>query len=201
MYVLPLLFSVLLHLFVFFIIVIYAYDSHTITKPPQQVEPIKAYLVESPKHVEQKILKSKEPKPRPPKKIIKKAVTKVQKKQTKKQVKQQTGSKLIASAFRQLAVENSKEGVYNKAVVLQKIEPQYPILARQNLWTGKVIIRIHISTEGICSSAEIAQSSGYQVLDRAALQSVYQWRFKPAQEGRRAIVDTLLVPFIFDLVR
>lgn len=190
MYVLPLLFSVLFHLFVFFLISTFTYDPHIITKP-QQV-PIKVYLVEITKHIEvkQAIVKSQIKKPS---KVVKGV------KSPKKA--QQRGSKLIANAFRQLSVENSKEGIYNRAVILQKIDPVYPALARRNLWEGRVVIRIHISTEGICDSATIAQSSGHEVLDKAALQSVYHWRFKPAQEGKRVIGDTLLVPFIFDLVR
>jgi protein TonB len=62
--------------------------------------------------------------------------------------------------------------------LLQGLPPSYPAGARREGLEGKVIVRVIVSGEGKPSSVRLLASSGYPVLDRAALDAVAQWRFR-----------------------
>jgi TonB family protein len=47
----------------------------------------------------------------------------------------------------------------------------YPLLARKRGWEGDVILEIRLEADGRMSNVRIAESSGYTLLDRAALKS------------------------------
>ena len=49
---------------------------------------------------------------------------------------------------------------------------QYPRLARKRGWQGTVELGLHISITGKLSNIRVIQSSGYRVLDRAAIKSL-----------------------------
>ncbi|MFW5769195.1 MAG: energy transducer TonB [Spirochaetota bacterium] len=58
--------------------------------------------------------------------------------------------------------------------------PDYPELARRWGWEGIVVVRIQIGPEGNVREAELLRSSGYDLLDRAALKTVAEsWTFNP----------------------
>jgi protein TonB len=48
----------------------------------------------------------------------------------------------------------------------------YPILARRNGWQGEVILAFRLEVDGTIMNARVARSSGYGVLDRAALNAL-----------------------------
>lgn len=50
---------------------------------------------------------------------------------------------------------------------------RYPAIARQNGWEGEVVVLLTIGGDGHLVQAEIEKSSGYQVLDRDALNLVH----------------------------
>lgn len=77
-------------------------------------------------------------------------------------------------------------------VVTKKISPDYPSFSRKRKEEGTVKIIITIEN-GIVSSAEIEQSSGYERLDASALRAVKQWRFDHSSKVRAR------VPFAFKL--
>lgn len=77
--------------------------------------------------------------------------------------------------------------------------PAYPRLARQRGWEGLVALRVRISAVGAVENVSVEQSSGHGVLDQAALAAVKTWRFRPAQEGRRAVAGVARVPIEFRL--
>jgi len=49
---------------------------------------------------------------------------------------------------------------------------RYPLLARRHGWEGEVVLAFRIETDGTIMNAHIAHSSGYGVLDRAALHAL-----------------------------
>jgi len=51
---------------------------------------------------------------------------------------------------------------------------QYPRLARKRGWQGTVELGLHVSSSGKLSNIRIMQSSGYRVLDLAAIKSLQQ---------------------------
>ncbi len=58
--------------------------------------------------------------------------------------------------------------------------PRYPDLARKNRWEGQVLLRLSISADGRVSEVEVIRSSGYEILDEAAVSAVRTWRGRPA---------------------
>lgn len=79
--------------------------------------------------------------------------------------------------------------------------PSYPKTARRNGWEGKVLIRATITTRGTVSAASIVRSSGYGVLDSAAISAVRRWRFRPKTVGNQPVESTIEVPINFSLRR
>ncbi|WP_025323815.1 TonB family protein [Deferrisoma camini] len=79
--------------------------------------------------------------------------------------------------------------------------PPYPRLARRRGWQGVVRLRVRVSPDGRVLDASVEQSSGYRVLDRAALEAVRGWRFRPAVRGGEPVASEVVVPVRFSLNR
>jgi protein TonB len=63
--------------------------------------------------------------------------------------------------------------------------PMYPSLALRNHYEGTAIIEIKVATSGAITSATVYRSSGFPVLDEAALDVVKKrWHFGPAGKER-----------------
>lgn len=78
--------------------------------------------------------------------------------------------------------------------------PRYPRLARREGYEGRVLLRVRISADGRCLAVQVARSSGYAILDRAAAEAARDWRFRPATRGGCAVASELTVPVRFRLV-
>lgn len=78
-------------------------------------------------------------------------------------------------------------------------KPKYPSVARSRGWTGKVILQVRVSADGEAEQVTVAQSSGHDILDDAAVSAVEGWRFKPAKRGDTAVSSTVRVPINFQL--
>jgi protein TonB len=76
--------------------------------------------------------------------------------------------------------------------------PRYPLLARRKGWEGTVIIDIRISGDGRVHDAQVEKSSGYSILDHAALGAVRNWRIAPSDRVDVASFQ-FRVPVIFKL--
>lgn len=77
--------------------------------------------------------------------------------------------------------------------------PIYPRSAQLKNWQGTVIITVEVSAEGGVDNLWVKTSSGFAVLDRAALKAVATWRFKAAKLFNRTIASTVQVPVVFNL--
>jgi protein TonB len=79
------------------------------------------------------------------------------------------------------------------------LPPVYPRPARQRGWEGSVMLRVQVSAGGRVDDIWVERSSGYQILDQAALVAVKKWRFRPAQSGGRSVAGLVRVPISFEL--
>jgi periplasmic protein TonB len=61
--------------------------------------------------------------------------------------------------------------------LIQRVQPVYPILARQARIQGTVVLRAVISREGTIEKLQVA--SGHPLLVQAAIDAVRQWRYRP----------------------
>ncbi len=86
-----------------------------------------------------------------------------------------------------------------QAAYLNNPLPQYPMVARRMGLQGKVVLNVEVLESGRCGEVSVAQSSGHEVLDNAALQTVKSWSFAPARQGGRAVTKWFKVPIVFSL--
>jgi protein TonB len=88
-----------------------------------------------------------------------------------------------------------------KPVVIRNTPPSYPEIARRKGWEGRVLVRVEVSAEGRPVSTAIAKSSGFGVLDQAALRAVKSWRFQPRTVAGLPTPGSVEVPVNFSLNR
>jgi protein TonB len=86
-------------------------------------------------------------------------------------------------------------------VVIRNTPPIYPETARRAGWEGRVTVRVEVSADGSPISVALQKSSGYGVLDQAALRAVKGWRFQPRTIGGVAMAGMVDVPVNFTLSR
>src|SRR5215468_11118080 len=65
------------------------------------------------------------------------------------------------------------------AVPLVRIEPDYPMQARQRGIEGWVVVEFTISTAGTVKDANVVASEPGTVFDRAAVNAVRKWKYNP----------------------
>ena len=88
-------------------------------------------------------------------------------------------------------------GSVQAALLVNKVQPVYPPLARQTRISGTVRLHAIISKAGTIQSLEVM--SGHPLLVRAAMDAVQQWRYKPTLlNGEPVEVDTT-IDVIFSL--
>jgi protein TonB len=75
----------------------------------------------------------------------------------------------------------------------------YPPESLRNHEQGTVMLRVLVGTDGIPQTVEIAKSSGWSRLDRAARDAVTHWSFHPAIRNGMAHSAWALVPVTFNL--
>src|SRR3989442_13169467 len=61
--------------------------------------------------------------------------------------------------------------------------PEYPRAAREAGWEGTTVLQVLVLPDGTAGSVTLQKTSGYAVLDEAALTAVKAWRFIPAMDG------------------
>lgn len=77
--------------------------------------------------------------------------------------------------------------------------PDYPRVARQRGWEGRARIGVAVDADGTVTRVWLVESSGRELLDRAALRAVRSWRFRPGTEDGHAVPDEVIVPIRFRL--
>jgi protein TonB len=91
--------------------------------------------------------------------------------------------------------------VVEEAETLDAPAPAYPRQALRKRQEGTVVLLADVRADGTVEKARVESSSGFPLLDDAALDAVERWRFKPrvVSEGPRAFVAR--VPFKFSITR
>jgi protein TonB len=64
-----------------------------------------------------------------------------------------------------------------QGLVIRRVQPQYPPLARQARIQGSVVLQAEISKDGTIQNLHLI--SGHPMLAPAAIEAVKQWRYKP----------------------
>jgi len=78
--------------------------------------------------------------------------------------------------------------------------PRYPAIAKKRGQQGKVLLELWLNESGQQSHLTIAKSSGFEVLDNAALKAVAHWQFKAhSPDGFTRVASRIRVPIEFAL--
>lgn len=104
-----------------------------------------------------------------------------------------------AKSAAEVAVAPKVELPSSDAEYLHNPKPAYPPMSKRRGDQGTVTISVLIGTDGTAQDAKIRTSSGFDLLDQAALNTVKSWRYVP---GKRAGVPEAMwfnVPIVFVL--
>ena len=78
-------------------------------------------------------------------------------------------------------------------------KPDYPYLSKERKEQGAGILRVHVTVDGRAGEVMLHKSSGFARLDRAALDAVKRYRFRPARRAGTPVAGWATVPFEFVL--
>lgn len=177
--------------------------------PPKE-SPVPEPIPEPEPVPELEALAEPEPEPTPPKldpALVKKqrqAKAAQERELARKRIDEKRRQKLNAqkaeTARMKAAAANAaaRQRTVSKPSGISQPKPKYPPAARRAGQQGTVTLSFTIGSSGTVISARIAKSSGYTLLDNAALSAIRSWRFKPARNALGEAVSysyTLPVPF------
>lgn len=112
--------------------------------------------------------------------------------------RQKLTAQKAANARKKAANAAAGQRTVSKPSGISQPKPKYPPAARRAGQQGTVTLSFTIGSSGTVISARIAESSGYTLLDNAALSAIRSWRFKPARNALGEAISysyTLPVPF------
>lgn len=99
------------------------------------------------------------------------------------------------------AIEETASAVITEAMPLYKMnpEPEYPRMAEKRRYEGTVILSVLVNKQGMVDNLWIFESSGYKILDNAALKAVRNWTFEPGKRGDEPMDMWVEVPVRFEI--
>ena len=77
--------------------------------------------------------------------------------------------------------------------------PKYPIESRRKKEQGTVVLRVVIGVDGRIAQVAVSESSGFERLDKAAVEAVKHWRWQPWTHNGQPVEVRGLIPFPFVL--
>ena len=91
-----------------------------------------------------------------------------------------------------------RSGTVMEAMLVHRVEPDYPKLAITIHLAGQVVLRARIGTDGKVNNLEVV--SGNAILARSALEAVREWRYQPTMLNGQAVeVETqITVNFVLN---
>jgi protein TonB len=95
--------------------------------------------------------------------------------------------------------KTTKSGLSRGVVVLSRPRPSYPRDALRNRQEGWVKLSFTVTTGGTVSNPRVVASKPRRVFDRAALQAIRKWRFKPRLVNGKAVQTTAVQVIEFNL--
>ncbi len=81
----------------------------------------------------------------------------------------------------------------------QNPPPEYPEMAKQMRQEGLVMLAVDVDREGMPGQVEIKKSSGFRLLDQAAIKAVRHWKFQPGRIGDLPVESKVEIPIKFSL--
>ncbi|MGE5508499.1 MAG: energy transducer TonB [Chitinophagales bacterium] len=88
---------------------------------------------------------------------------------------------------------------YQPARLTRQVKPEYPLVARKKGLAGTVHLILQVGPDGRVGKVEVAESSGYPLLDDYAVAAARKWRYEPARDNGRPVAETKRVAVVFKL--
>jgi TonB family protein len=88
--------------------------------------------------------------------------------------------------------------ILNRAEIQQALASEYPPALRDLGIGGRVLLNFHIGQEGVLDQVQVAQTSGNEDLDAAAVRVARTFRFVPAQNQGKPVAVWIQVPIAFE---
>lgn len=79
--------------------------------------------------------------------------------------------------------------------------PAFPPAAMRNGDSGTVVLLVRVGADGLPGKIEVATTSRSRALDRAAVEAVEQWRFRPARRDGQPVAGDVRLPISFNPAR
>ncbi|WP_045727642.1 energy transducer TonB [Xanthomonas sp. GPE 39] len=110
-----------------------------------------------------------------------------------------TSSAATASTATNVASHATGSATSDRPVPIegQMPPPRYPVEALRRGEAGTVLVRVDVDNSGIPTGVALIKRSGSRDLDRAAMDSVRRWRFRPAQQAGRPVPASIEIPIDF----
>lgn len=96
------------------------------------------------------------------------------------------------------AIENAGD---LSSKMIEARPPRYPMDSRRRHEEGTVLLSVLLGIDGRVAEISVARSSGFERLDRAALDAVRRWRWSPTRRAGTAVMVRGLVEIPFELTR
>lgn len=164
----------------------------------EQSEP-EPKVVQKPIENARPVLKKKAPKPEPVKK-------KPEKITEKPKPVEKTRPEVTEPVMEKTVTEKSQSpGLSNEPVMVTEpeirdwVQPRYPKLAQRSNQQGVVMLDVIVDERGNPITVDVLESSGYPVLDRAAIDAVKRWSFKPEQRNSQFVKSRVHIPVAFEI--
>jgi protein TonB len=109
------------------------------------------------------------------------------------------GKKIDSSPPVKTASRGQGNIVYARPKYKENPLPYYPKIARRRGYEGRTLIRVKVLENGKAGKIEVEGSSGFKVLDTAALKSVRGWTFVPGRINGKRTEQWIRVPIRFVL--
>lgn len=88
-------------------------------------------------------------------------------------------SLLVVTAMALIGCASGPSVTKPRVAAASSCVPRYPAEAKRNGMQGKVVARVMVESSGTVSEVEIVQTSGFPVLDRAAVEAARYQRYDP----------------------
>lgn len=84
------------------------------------------------------------------------------------------------------------------ATMIEAVPPRYPMESRRRHEQGAVLLTVLLGADGRVETISVARSSGFERLDKAALDAVRRWRWSPTLRGGEAMMvrGVVEIPFV-----
>lgn len=87
--------------------------------------------------------------------------------------------------------------IRNREAVVRALQREYPSTLRDAGVVGRVVMYVFVNEDGVADEVRVAETSGFDQFDRAALRVAATFEFNPAMNQGQAVAVWALVPVTF----